>query len=178
MNFCSACGAKVSLKIPVGDNLPRYVCVSCAAIHYQNPKVVVGCIPEWEDKILLCRRAIEPRRGLWTLPAGFMENNESTCQGAARETLEEASARVEIGPLYAVFSLPHISQVYLIFRGRLLDMDFAPGTESLEVGLFREPDIPWGEVAFKVVHDTLQRYYQDRRSGDYQLHVGELARPA
>ncbi|MEW8208657.1 MAG: NUDIX hydrolase [Candidatus Thiodiazotropha taylori] len=133
MNFCSQCGAKVEVKVPDGDNRPRHVCDSCSTIHYQNPKIVVGCIPVWEDQILLCRRAIEPRYGLWTLPAGFMENGETSQQGAARETLEEATARVDVEGLYGLYNLPHINQVYLIFRSRLLDLEFAAGTESLEV---------------------------------------------
>ena len=132
MKFCSQCGAAVSSRIPDGDTLPRYVCDSCHTIHYQNPKMVVGCIPEWEDKILLCRRAIEPRHGLWTVPAGFMENGETTDQGALRETLEEANARVEIGSLYALYNIPHINQVYILFRARLLDLDFKAGAETLE----------------------------------------------
>ena len=126
MNYCSLCGTRVELRIPEGDTLPRYVCTACGIIHYQNPKIVVGCIPEWEDKILLCLRAIEPRQGLWTLPAGFMENAETLAQGAERETLEEANARVEIGSLYAIYNLPHIDQVHVLFRARLLDLDFKP----------------------------------------------------
>src|SRR5713226_9032199 len=119
MNFCSNCGAPVSRKVPPGDHLPRFVCDACQAIHYENPKIVVGCIPEWEDQILLCRRAIEPKYGLWTVPAGFMEQGETAEQAAAREALEEAQVDVEITSLYAVFSIPHISQVYVIFRGRM-----------------------------------------------------------
>ena len=142
MNYCSHCGAKVELKTPPGDHLPRHMCGICGAIHYENPKMVVGAIPEWEDKILLCRRAIEPRHGFWTLPAGFMENNETTAQAAARETAEEANARVEIIALYALYNIPHISQVHLFFRSRLLDLDFMPGSESLEVALFSEAAFP------------------------------------
>ncbi|TAJ32301.1 MAG: NUDIX hydrolase, partial [Nitrospirae bacterium] len=130
MNFCSHCGAPVGLKVPPGDNLPRFVCDACQAIHYVNPKVVVGCIPEWEDQILLCRRAIEPRTGLWTFPAGFMEAGEHTAEAAARETLEEAQAEVEITSLYAVFSLPHVSQVYVVFRGTMRRPEFGAGSES------------------------------------------------
>jgi len=142
MKFCSECGSKVVLRIPEGDTLPRYICPNCHAIHYQNPKVIVGCIPEWENKILLCKRAIAPHRGKWTLPAGFMENHETLIQGATRETFEEANARVEIRKLYAIYSLPHISQVYVLFRAKLLDLDFSPGIESLEVRLFEEQEIP------------------------------------
>ncbi|MCH8948389.1 MAG: NUDIX hydrolase [Acidobacteria bacterium] len=176
MNFCSHCGAAVTRRVPAGDTLPRYVCDACETVHYQNPKIVAGCIPEWEDKILLCRRAIEPRHGLWTLPAGFMEKGETTLQAAARETLEEAGARVEVGPLYTVFSLPHIDQVYLFYRGRLTDLDYAPGSESLEVDLFHEHVVPWGQLAFRVVRETLKLYYQDRRTGRFRTHVGDIVR--
>jgi ADP-ribose pyrophosphatase YjhB (NUDIX family) len=176
MNFCSQCGAVVRVLIPAGDDRPRHVCAQCGTVHYQNPKVVVGCIPEWEDKVLLCRRAIEPRYGLWTLPAGFMERGETTLAGAARETLEEANARVAIGPLYSLFNLPHIDQVYLLFRGRLLDLDFHPGTESLEVRLFGESEIPWDGLAFPVVKETLGLYFRDRAAGRDGLRVGDIVR--
>jgi ADP-ribose pyrophosphatase YjhB (NUDIX family) len=174
MNYCSHCGAPVSRKIPDGDNRPRYVCDACGAIHYQNPRMVVGCLPEWGDQVLLCRRAIEPRYGLWTLPAGFMENGESTAEGAARETLEEAGARVEIVDLYSLFSLPDIDQVYLLFRARLLDLDFAAGEESLEVGLFRESEIPWEQLAFRTVESTLRLYFEDARRGEFKLRIGNI----
>lgn len=174
MKFCSHCGAPVELKIPTGDTLPRHVCTGCGAIHYQNPKIVVGCIPEWEGNILLCRRAIEPRYGLWTLPAGFMELGETTQQAAARETLEEAQARVEIDALYTVFNLPHVNQVYLLFRARLLDPNFGPGYESLDVRLFEEARVPWGELAFRTIDATLRHYFADRSRGAFQLHVGTI----
>lgn len=174
MNFCSQCGSRVELKIPPGDNLPRYVCSHCGHIHYQNPKIVTGCIPEWEDKILLCKRAIEPRRGLWTLPAGFMENQETTSEAAVRETLEEANARVEPIGLYALFNIPHISQVYIMFRARMLDIDYGPGAESLEVNLFSEHEIPWERLAFPVIKETLIRYYQDKNQGEFILHVDDI----
>ena len=174
MKFCSRCGANVKLSIPPGDNRQRFVCTSCGEIHYQNPKLVTGCIPEWEDRVLLCRRAIEPRYGLWTLPAGFMENEESAQQGAARETLEEANARVSIEQLYTTFNLPHISQVYLLFRGSLKDLDFSPGSESLEVALFREEEIPWEELAFPVIRETLKHYFQDRENGLFIPRVGDI----
>jgi len=138
--------------------------------------MVVGCIPEWEDRILLCRRAIEPHRGKWTLPAGFMENNETLPQGAARETLEEANARVEILDLYAAYSLPHISQVYLLFRAKLLDLDFSPGIESLEVRLFEERDIPWNEIAFQVIRTSLERFLLERRTSAPVFHTGKIDR--
>jgi ADP-ribose pyrophosphatase YjhB (NUDIX family) len=174
MKFCSNCGTAVQLRVPAGDTLPRHVCDACHTIHYQNPRMVVGCIPEWEDRILLCRRAIEPRHGLWTVPAGYMENGETTFQGALRETLEEANARVEIGPLYALYNIPHINQVYILFRGRLLDLDVSPGAETLEVRLFAENEIPWDGIAFASVRNTLTHYYQDRRNGEYQFHLGTI----
>jgi len=174
MNFCSQCGAQVSLKIPAGDNMPRYVCNTCEAIHYENPKIVAGCIPEWEDKVLLCKRAIEPRYGLWTLPAGFMENNESTPQAAAREAMEEARADVEITSLYTVFNLIHINQVYMLFRSRLLNEDFGAGIESLEVELFAEKDIPWDQLAFPVVEQTLRHFFKDRAAGQFQPRMGDF----
>lgn len=176
MNFCSHCGAPVSLEIPPGDNRPRYLCRHCDTIHYQNPKMVVGCLPVWEDQVLLCRRAIEPKYGLWTLPAGFMENGEAVDEGAARETLEEAGARVEVLDLYTLISLPDINQVYLLYRARLLDLDFAAGEESLEVALFSEADIPWDEIAFRTVEETLRHYFNDRRQGHFPLHRGNLYR--
>lgn len=176
MNYCSHCGAPVILRIPAGDDRPRFVCDQCGQIHYQNPKVVVGCIPEWEDQILLCRRAIEPRRGLWTLPAGFMENGESTLQGAARETFEEACARVAISAPYALFNLPQINQVYILFRSRLLDLDFGPGPESLDVRLFALDDIPWDDLAFPVIRETLSFFRHDRERGRFDLRFGDILR--
>jgi ADP-ribose pyrophosphatase YjhB (NUDIX family) len=174
MKYCSQCGSPVRVGVPPGDNLPRFVCDNCDTIHYQNPKIVAGCIPEWEDRILLCRRAIEPRYGLWTLPAGFMENGETTTQAAARETLEEANARVAVGELFTLYSLPHISQVYMMFRGTMLDLDYQPGSESLEVKLFRESEIPWDELAFPTIRETLKHYFRDREAGTYQFHVGDI----
>ena len=156
--------------------MPRYVCDACAHIHYQNPKIVAGCIPEWEGKILLCRRAIEPRYGLWTLPAGFMENGESTVQAAAREALEEANAVVDDLALYGMYSLTHISQVYLMFRGHLREGQASPGAETLEVHLFAEREIPWREIAFPVITETLKRYIEERRTGNFSLHVGDIWR--
>ena len=176
MKYCSQCGAQLEFKVPEGDDRPRFVCPECASIHYQNPKMVVGCIPVWEDRILLCRRAIEPRYGLWTLPAGFMENGETSQQGAARETLEEANARVEVGGLYSLFNLPHIDQVYMLFRSQLLDLDFSPGKESLEVNLFREEEIPWEAIAFPVVQETLKLYFTDHKAGGFPLRSGTIVR--
>lgn len=178
MKFCSACGATVELRIPREDSRPRHVCTQCATIHYENPKLVVGSIPVWEDKILLCKRAIEPRHGLWTLPGGFMENGESTGAAAIRETLEEANARVALDDLYSMYSLPYINQVHLFFRARLLDLDFSPGTESLEVRLFSEAEIPWKELAFRPVRFSLEHFFAERKTGKFKLLVGELEPPA
>jgi ADP-ribose pyrophosphatase YjhB (NUDIX family) len=177
MNFCSHCGSdRIVLRIPDGDNMPRHTCDACGAIHYQNPKIVVGCLPEWDGQVLLCRRAIEPRHGLWTLPAGFLENGESVIAGALRETDEEAGARVEIGDLYTLISLSQIGQVFMMFRARLVDLDFAPGPESLDVRLFREEDIPWEELAFRTIARTLRRYFLDRKEGRFPLRVSVLDR--
>ncbi len=175
MKYCSECGEPVELRMPPDDNRSRYVCTACSTIHYQNPKLVIGAIPEWGNgHILLCRRSIEPRQGLWTLPAGFMENGETTTEAALRETLEEANARVAIGDLYSMCNLPYINQVHLFFRARLLDLDFSPGTESLEVELFEEQDIPWDKIAFRPVYFTLQHYFADRKTGDFQFRIGNL----
>lgn len=162
--------------MPPGDNLPRWVCDECGEIHYQNPKLVVGCVPEHEGRLLLCRRAIEPRYGYWTLPAGFMENAETTGQAAARETLEEAGARVELGAPFTMISVPYVNQVHLFFRARVLALDFKPGEESLEVALFEEERVPWKEIAFRTVALTLQRWFADRKSGTFGFHAEDLLR--
>jgi ADP-ribose pyrophosphatase YjhB (NUDIX family) len=178
VKYCSQCGAKVALRIPPGDNLPRHVCEACETIHYQNPKIVAGCIAEWEGRILLCRRAIEPRYGLWTLPAGFMENNETTAEAAARETLEEARAVVNNLALYGLFNLPHIDQVYIMFRGVLREARVEAGLESLEAALFPEEKIPWQALAFPVVRESLKLFCQDRRAGEFRVHMGDIIRRA
>jgi ADP-ribose pyrophosphatase YjhB (NUDIX family) len=175
INFCCTCAAPVSLRVPPGDSLPRHVCDSCGAVHYRNPRLVVGTLPVWEDRVLLCRRAIEPRRGCWTLPAGFMENQESVAEAAARETLEEACARIALDAMYTMISVPHINQVHVIYRARLLDLDFAPGEESLDVALFDEASIPWSEIAFRTVAMTLQHFFTDRATGNFGLHVTAIA---
>ncbi len=176
--FCMQCGsAKVELRIPHGDDRERHVCKDCGYVHYLNPKVVVGTVPVWEDKILLCRRAIEPRYGFWTLPAGFMEEGETLEEGASRETLEEANARVTIEQMYSTISLPQISQVYILFRAKLNDLDFSSGSESLDVKLFAEAEIPWEDLAFRTVHDTLQHFFADRRAGVFLPHIGEINHP-
>ncbi len=177
IKFCNSCGATVTHRIPEGDSLIRAVCDQCGTIHYQNPKIVVGCVPVLGERILLCKRAIEPRYGLWTLPAGFMENNESASQGAAREALEEANARVEIEDLYTVYSLPNISQVYMLFRAKLLHEDVSPGLESLEVKLVREEEIPWDQLAFTMVRKTLEHFLEDRRRGVFVPRFGDILPP-
>jgi ADP-ribose pyrophosphatase YjhB (NUDIX family) len=163
MKFCSACGHSVTLKTPEGDSRLRHVCDHCHTIHYQNPNIVAGTVPVWGDKVLLCRRAIEPRLGYWTLPAGFMENGETVEQAAARETLEEACARVHNLSIYTLIDVPHINQVHIFYRADLVDLDYAAGPESLEVQLFDEADIPWSELAFRTVGRTLEYYFADRR---------------
>lgn len=163
-------------RIPPGDDRARYVCDSCGTIFYSNPKIVAGCIPQWDEQLLLCRRAIEPRRGLWTLPAGFMEDGESTAQAAARETLEEANARVEMGDLFAYLNIPALNQVYVIFLARLLDLDFSAGAESLEVRLFREHEIPWKEIAFPSIERALRLYFHDRGGDSFGMHMADIER--
>lgn len=160
--------------IPPGDQRPRQVCPACGTIHYHNPKLVVGCLPVWEDRILLCRRAIEPRLGFWTLPAGFMEADESLAQAALRETMEEACARVELQGLHTVVNIPYISQVHVIYRARLLDTGFSPGDESLETQLFSENEIPWEELAFRSITLALRNYFHDRREGTFILREDTL----
>jgi ADP-ribose pyrophosphatase YjhB (NUDIX family) len=178
MNFCSNCGQPVELRVPPGDNLPRYVCSACQAIHYQNPKLVVGCVPEHDGRILLCKRAIEPRLGFWTVPAGFMENGETLQAAAARESLEEALAAVEIGSLLAVVNVIHAHQVHVLYRARMPQPKFGVGAESLEVGLYRAEEIPWPEIAFPSVEFALRRYLEDRSLGLERLHSADFDRPS
>ena len=174
MNFCSNCGETLKFCIPEGDDRPRFACDSCGAIHYQNPVMVVGCIPEFEDKILLCRRAIEPRIDKWTLPAGYLENGETVSAGAVREVYEEAYANVEILTPYALYNICYVNQVYLMFRARLLDRDIKPGIESKEVRLFGEHEIPWEQIAFTVMQETLAQYFKDRRDGSFSFYIGDI----
>lgn len=162
MKFCSDCGLPVSVDVLPGENRPRYICKHCNVIHYENPKVLVACIPEWKEQILLCRRAIGPRQGFWAPPGGFLESGETVTQAAIREVQEEAGAAIEITALYAVLSLPTINQVYLIFRGRLIDLTHRAGCESLEVGLFSSKTIPWGKLTYKMMADLLRRYFKER----------------
>lgn len=174
MNFCSHCGHAVEHRIPDGDSRLRHVCPQCATVHYQNPKIIAGCLPVWGDQVLLCRRAIEPRHGYWTLPAGFMENGETIAEGAARETWEEAEANVRDLQLYTVYNIPYISQVYMLHRAELVEGRFGVGVESLECRLFSEDEIPWDELAFPSVKKTLRHYFEDRRTGHFPLHVEDI----
>ncbi|MGA1741976.1 MAG: NUDIX hydrolase [Pseudohongiellaceae bacterium] len=174
MNFCNLCGEELVLTIPENDDRERYVCTDCGHIHYQNPRIIVCTVPVHEDKVLLCKRAIEPRYGLWTLPGGFMENDETTHEGALRETLEEACARVELMDIYSLYNLPHINQVHLFFRAKLLDLNFAAGTESLDVKLFTEDEIPWQHIAFIPVLETLKHFFQDRVNNTFPMHCAEV----
>lgn len=177
MKFCTACGTETIQLIPEDDNRERDVCPACGNIDYVNPKVVVGSLPIWEDKVLLCKRAIEPRYGYWTLPAGFMECGETMQHGAMRETQEEANADVEIEQLYCVFNLPHVDQVYMMFRAKLLNLDFAPGSESLEVQLFEESEVPWDELAFATIDRTLKLFFEERKKGyGFTQHFGDIQR--
>jgi len=175
MNFCSNCGNPVVFRIPPGDNRMRFCCEKCGMIHYENPRLVVGTLTTWDDLVLLCKRAIEPRHGYWTLPAGFLENDETAEEGAIRETVEEAGARIELGPLFTMYDVIHVQQVHLFYRARLLDLEFEPGVESLEVRLFSEADIPWREIAFRTVTQTLENYFADRNRGSFELHTGNIA---
>lgn len=175
MKFCSQCATPVIQKIPEGDNRVRFVCPQCEMVHYQNPKVVTGCLVTYQDKVLLCRRAIEPRYGLWTVPAGFMENAETLEAAARRETLEEAETTVEQIQLYAIFSLANISQVYVLFKGMMQEpIQFGAGVESLEVRLFSEDEIPWDNLAFPIVHKVLQYYFQDRQYHHFPVHYADI----
>ena len=168
MKFCSNCASTLSWKIPVDDSRERFVCDSCGSIHYQNPRNVVGSIPVYGEQVLLCRRAIAPRHGYWTLPAGFMELGESTSAGAERETFEEAGAKVQMGPLYSLLNVPHAEQVHLFYLATMTDPSFFAGEESLEVALFYEHEIPWNELAFPTVKQTLEWFFADRAAGVLQ----------
>jgi ADP-ribose pyrophosphatase YjhB (NUDIX family) len=175
VKFCANCGAAVVRRVPPGDTLPRWVCDECGEIHYQNPKLVIGTVPENGGRLLLCRRAIEPRYGYWTLPAGFMENDETTGQAALRETLEEAGAAVELGAPFTMISVPRVNQVHLFYLARLNVLDFKPGEETLEVALFEEAAIPWKDIAFRTVAATLRHWFADRTRGSFGFHAEDIA---
>lgn len=171
IKHCRNCGDAVVYRIPDdGDTKPRAICPSCTTIHYENPLNVVGTVPYWGDKILLCKRNIEPRWGKWTLPAGFLELGETTAQGAARETHEEAGAQIEMEDLFSVINVARVGQVHMFYRARLLSDQFEPGYETIEARLYAEDKIPWDEIAFRTVKETLERYFEDRRRGHYAVH--------
>ena len=175
IKHCRVCGAAVSYRTPADDNRDRAICDSCGEIHYENPINVVGTVPVWGDQVLLCRRNIEPRYGMWTLPAGFLELGESTADGALRETVEEAGARVEMQELFTVLNVVRVGQVHFFYRARMLDTTLDPGPETIEARLFREDEVPWDELAFRTVRQTLEYFFADRRSGHYGVHAGDIA---
>ncbi|MES3013320.1 MAG: NUDIX hydrolase [Pseudomonadota bacterium] len=175
IRHCKRCGGATAYRVPDDDNRERAVCGVCATVHYENPLNVVGSLPVWGEQVLLCRRAIEPRHGLWTLPAGFMELGETTEEGALRETDEEAGARVRLLGLFSVLNVVAVGQLHLFYRAELLDTDFAPGSESLEVALFHEHEIPWDALAFRTVRDTLRCYFADRARGRFGLHCADIS---
>lgn len=176
IKHCRQCGSAVAYRLPDdGDTKQRAVCPSCATIHYENPLNVVGTVAHWGDKVLLCKRNIEPRWGKWTLPAGFMELNETTAEGAARETDEEAGAQFELQGLFTLLNVARVGQVHLFYRARLTSDQFNPGHETIEARLFGEDEIPWDEIAFRTVKETLERYFADRRTGDYGVHTIDIA---
>ena len=174
IKHCKACGGEAPYSTPPDDNRERAICKVCGTIHYENPCNVVGTVPVWNDKVLLCRRNIEPRYGLWTLPAGFMELGETTEQGAIRETDEEAGARVDLHGLFTLLNVVRVGQVHLFYRASLRDTDFAPGPETIEARLFPEEEVPWDELAFRTVRETLRHYFEDRRRGRFELHCSDI----
>jgi ADP-ribose pyrophosphatase YjhB (NUDIX family) len=174
IQHCRVCGAATQYRVPPDDNRERAVCTACGEIHYENPLNVVGTVPVWGDQVLLCRRNIEPRHGMWTLPAGFMELGESTAAGALRETIEEAGARVELQDLFTVLNVVRVGQVHLFYRARMLDTHLDPGPETIEARLFREDEIPWDELAFRTVRQTLELFFEDRRKGHFGVHVADI----
>ncbi|MFO1329377.1 MAG: NUDIX hydrolase [Rubrivivax sp.] len=175
IKHCRVCGTGVSYVVPADDNRERAVCAACGEIHYENPINVVGTVPVWGEQVLLCRRNIEPRKGLWTLPAGFLELGESTADGARRETDEEAGARIELQELFTVLNVVRAGQLHLFYRARMLDTHLDPGPETIEARLFHEHEIPWDEIAFRTVRQTLEHFFADRRSGRFGVHAGDIA---
>ena len=175
IQHCRVCGTAVLYRVPPDDNRERAVCLACGEIHYENPINVVGTLPVWGDQVLLCRRAIEPRYGLWTLPAGFLEMGETSAAGALRETDEEAGARVELQGLYTVIDVVRAGQIHLFYRARMLDAKLSPGPETIEARLFSEHEVPWEEIAFRTVRQTLEHFFADRRLGTFALHEGSIS---
>ncbi len=175
IKHCRACGAQAHYRVPVDDNRERAVCSACDTIHYENPLNVVGTLPVWGDQVLLCMRNIEPRKGKWTLPAGFMELGESSAAGALRETVEEAGARIELEGLFSLLNVVRVGQIHMFYRARMLDTHLDPGPETIEARLFREDEVPWDEIAFRTVRETLQRFFEDRRRGSFGLHMADIS---
>ena len=175
IQHCRVCGAATQYRIPADDNRERAVCSACGEVHYENPLNVVGTVPVWGDQVLLCRRNIEPRHGMWTLPAGFMELGESTADGALRETIEEAGANVEMQGLFSVLNVVRVGQVHFFYRARMLDTSLNPGPESIEARLFREDEIPWDLLAFRTVRQTLELFFEDRRRGQFSVHAQDIS---
>lgn len=172
IKFCRACGSAVLYRLPDdGDTKQRAVCTACHLVHYENPLNVVGTVPYLGHRVLLCKRNIEPRKGKWTLPAGFMELGESTAEGAARETTEEAGAIFKMGQLLTVMSVPRVGQVHLYYLAELQSEEFNPGFETQETRMFLESEIPWEELAFRTVQETLKHYFTDRQAGQFQVHA-------
>ena len=176
IRYCPRCGEAVEAGIPPGDNLYRYFCRACDTIHYENPRMVVGCLPEHEDSVLLCKRAIAPRRGYWTVPAGFMELEETLAEAAMRETLEEAQAKVKLGDLLAVIDVTHARQVHIFFRAQLTAKEFGAGEETLEVRLFTFNELPWNEIAFPSVKIALEQLIRARDTGENYVHLASAPR--
>ena len=174
IKHCRVCGGATQYRVPADDNRERAVCSACGEIHYENPLNVVGTVPVWGEQVLLCRRNIEPRHGMWTLPAGFMELGESTLQGALRETIEEAGAKVEMQDLFTVLNVVRVGQVHFFYRARMLDTSLDPGPETIEARLFREDEIPWDELAFRTVRQTLELFFEDRRKGQFSVHCADI----
>lgn len=174
IRHCRACGTAVSYRVPAGDNRERALCPACGTVHYENPVNVVGTVPVWQQKVLLCKRAIEPRHGLWTLPAGFLELGETTAQGAQRETVEESGAQVELGALFTVLNVVRVGQLHLFYLATMTSPELDPGSETIEARLFSEDEVPWDQIAFRTVRETLQHYFADRRSGQFGLHCADI----
>ena len=174
IRYCRACGSAVGYRIPPDDNRERAVCPACGMVHYENPLNVVGTLPVWGERVLLCRRAIDPRYGLWTLPAGFLELGETTEQGALRETDEEAGAQIELGPLFSVLNVVRVGQVHLFYRATMTSPELNPGSDTLEARLFDESEVPWDQIAFRTVRETLLAFFADRRRGQFQLHTADI----
>ena len=174
IQHCRVCGAATAYRIPADDNRERAICTACGEIHYENPINVVGTVPVWGDQVLLCRRSIEPRYGMWTLPAGFLELGESASQGALRETEEESGAHVELQGLFTVLDVVRVGQIHLFWRARMLDTHLAPGPETIEARLFREHEVPWEQIAFRTVRRTLELFFADRQGGSFGFHEGQI----